>query len=403
MTIFRKPLSLYAAFDRYPSCKGAAIHIERFAGSLFDTVGCGLLYVLGDPDTPAFQQEANSQIVRFTDDVPNFLERTLAFGKQLHSIVGTYGENLKICHFRDPWSGVAILSQPNRRFVSVYEVNGLPSVELVHHYPLLAPSTRDKIAAVESFCLHNADQIVVPSHTIKHCLIARGVAQNKITVIPNGADIAAKRQKPPGAPDRYLIYFGGLQNWQGVDVLFKAFSYLQDFSDLHLVMCVSNRSRLVKHYQKLADKLEISAKIIWHYELDQEELAKWRDNALISVAPLKDCARNIEQGCCPLKILESMAAAIPVVSSTMPAVKEIIDNDVDGKLVYPDRPSELARSVRILLEYPELRVKLGNNARKKIKKEFSWEDSLGQLSDLYRGLLTSASWEAVFRDTETLS
>lgn len=400
MTIFRKPLSLYAAFDRYPSCKGAAIHIERFAGRLFDTVGDGLLYVLGDPDTPAFQQEAHSQIVRFTDAVPNFLQRTLAFGRQLHSIVGQYGDNLKICHFRDPWSGVAILSQPDRRFFSVYEVNGLPSVELIHHYPMLAPSTRDKIATVENFCLSNSDQIVVPSHTIKHCLTERGIAQQKITVIPNGADIAVKQQKPPGAPQHYLIYFGGLQNWQGLDILFKAFSYLQDFPDLHLVVCVSNRSRLIKLYRKLADKLEIATRIIWQYELGQEDLAKWRDNALVSVAPLKDCARNIEQGCCPFKILESMAAGIAVVSSNMPAVREIIDDDVDGKLVYPDRPSELARSLRILLEYPELRVKLGNNAKEKIKNRFSWDKSLSQLDDLYRGLLRgNAAKEPTFSET----
>ena len=42
------PRSIYACFDRFPTCKGASTHSARFAPCLFDYTGGGLLYCLGD-------------------------------------------------------------------------------------------------------------------------------------------------------------------------------------------------------------------------------------------------------------------------------------------------------------------------------------------------------------------
>ncbi|NJL34606.1 MAG: glycosyltransferase, partial [Chloroflexaceae bacterium] len=144
-----------------------------------------------------------------------------------------------------------------------------------------------------------------------------GVAPENITVIPNGADILPTPPRPIHAPPRYLIYFGALQPWQGVDVLLRAFALLADYTDLWLVMCISNPPRSARDYRKLADKLGISDRMLWLFELPQDELAPWRAHALLSVAPLTESVRNVEQGCCPLKILESMAAGVPLISGAI--------------------------------------------------------------------------------------
>ena len=52
-----------------------------------------------------------------------------------------------------------------------------------------------------------------------------------------------KTEKPVDAPDKYLLYFGALQSWQGVDVLLRSFARLRDLEDLYLVICASNYSR----------------------------------------------------------------------------------------------------------------------------------------------------------------
>lgn len=381
------PLALYAAFDRFPSTKGAAVHIDRFARTLFDTLGGGQLCVLGDDELAPLQREEHVTIRRFAVREPNLLRRAMAYGRWLEGVVRTQGEALRIAHFRDPWSGVPILRSLPPSCATVYEVNGLPSVELPAAFGELSPQTLEKLRRTEQFCLEAADHIVTPSHTIAGNLIERGVDGQNITVIPNGADPLERSALPPGAPRRYLLYFGAVQPWQGVDTLLRAFARLLDLPDLSLVICASVAPSRTKGYRKLARGLGLGDRVLWHHGLSQGELAPWRDNALVSLAPLSDCDRNLAQGCSPLKVLESMAAGVAVIASDLPPVRELVEDGVHGRLVPPDRPAELARAIRILLEYPELREQMGRAARLRVIGNFTWEHATGQLKDLYRELL----------------
>jgi glycosyltransferase involved in cell wall biosynthesis len=381
--------SLYAAFDRFPTRKGAAVHIARFAPALFDHAGSGILYVLGGDGDPLHQLEGNAEIVRHPGGEPNFLERAAGFARRLVSLLDEAAPALEIVHFRDPWSGAPILTHP-ASFRTVYEVNGLPSIELPYLFPSIAPRTRAKIEAMERFCLERADRIVTPSKTTRDLLVSRGVRQRKITVIPNGADAPALPvRRPSGAPAKYVIYVGALQPWQGTDTLVRAMARLADL-DLSLVICASNRSRHSKRIERLAEKLELGPRVVWHHALEPPELIPWLAHALASVAPLRDCDRNAIQGCSPLKVLESMAAGTPVVASDLPPVREIVDDGIDGVLVPADRPAALARAIRILHDYPEHARRIGDAARAKAARSFDWQQSLQLLKKVYDGLGASA-------------
>lgn len=384
-TLLRPPESLYAAFDRFPTRKGASTHIARFAPALFRHAGGGLLYVLGDASMPARQLEGEIEIVRFRREVPNFLERAEAYGHELARVVEAARPSLRIAHFRDPWSGPPLVAR-DRSWSAVYEVNALPSIELPNAFPRVAPRTLAKIRAVELHCLDACDAIVTPSQTTAAMLGRLGADRSKISVIPNGADPVAQQSRPFDAPDRYVIYFGAMQRWQGVDTLLHAFARLADLDDLRLVLCGSARSRDARRLESLAAKLGIAGRTVWHYELHDAELRPWVANAELSVAPLRECARNVEQGCAPLKIVESMAAGVPVVASNLPPVREIVTDGVEGRLVAADRPAELARAIRVLLAYPHLRAAMSAAARRRVESSLTWDRSIAQLSSLYERL-----------------
>ncbi|HYI08299.1 MAG TPA: glycosyltransferase family 4 protein [Thermoanaerobaculia bacterium] len=379
--------SLYAAFDRFPSRKGAAIHIDRFARTLFDTLDGGALLVLGGGDLPAHQVEGPIEIARFPREVPNFLERALLFGDWIARAVDRLEPSLEICHFRDPWAGTAIALRPRRRYAAVYEVNALPSIELPSLFPLLGPRTLEKIRRIEMDCCAAADLIVTPSHTTAGLLGSLGVAPDKIAVIPNGADPDSSAPRPAGAPEVYILYFGAAQSWQGIDTLLRAFARLADFAPLRLVLCASRDSKSWRGYERLAVKLGVADRILWRFALEEPELAGWRRHALVSVAPLTDSPRNAVQGCAPLKILESMASGTAVVASDLPSVRELIRDHEDGWLVHPDRPAELARAIRILLEHPDRARELGEHARHTIEERFTWSRSTAALRRAYLDLL----------------
>jgi glycosyltransferase involved in cell wall biosynthesis len=347
------------------------------------------LYVLGDASLPVhqYQPHDSSEILRFARPVENFLERALGYGAYLERILAEASGELQIVQFRDPWGGVPLLSRPHR-YASVYEVNALPSIELPHAFPGIAPRTLEKLRADERFCLEQCDVIVTPSHTTAKLIETLGIARNKLHVIPNGADIPRTQThaRPSSAPEHYLIYFGAMQSWQGIDTLLRAFSRLADLESLQLIMCGSRRSREARRAERFADKLGLTPRMQWHWQLSAAELTPWVAHADLSIAPLRECARNVVQGCAPLKILESMACGVPVIASDLPPVRELLCDGREGRLIAPDRPAELARAIRVLMAYPEQRKTLGARARERVAQEFTWDAALMQLRALYRAI-----------------
>jgi glycosyltransferase involved in cell wall biosynthesis len=381
---------LYAAFDRFPSRKGSAVHIDRFARALFEQAGGGLLYVLGGDDLPAYQREGDVEIVRYVRAAEHVLERAAGYGERLASLLERL-PGLELAHFRDPWGGAPIVDHPKRRYTAVYEVNGLPSIELPCLYPAIPPAILERVHGLEQRCLQRADVVITPSDVTAARIAERGITAQ---VIRNGADVPAQAAPPPDGPERYLLYFGALQPWQGVDTALRAFARLKDLEDLHLVLCASVHQRRAKAYRKFAEKLEVADRVHWHFALPEPELARWREHALLSLAPLKDCSRNVVQGCAPLKILESMASGTPVIASDLPVVRELMTDGEHGRLVAPDRPGELARAIRVVLDFPGRRARMGEAAQTHVAQHLSWERSVGQLREVYAAHGLQADWIA---------
>jgi len=376
--------ALYAAFDLFPGAKGAATHISSMAKFLFEKYDGGLLLTLGSREFAAHEREGRVEIERFSALIPNYLERAEHFSQFVSERVAQLGD-LEVAHYRDIWSALGILN-PQRAYKTLFEVNGLPSIELPYRYPSLPASTLAKIREIETYCLAQSDHLIVPSEVIRGHLIGRGVEAEKIDVVTNAANVTPNYEPFPGLPEYYILYFGAVQPWQGVDTLLKAFALLRDIEGLRLVMCCAGKEKQARPYIKLAEKLDIADKIVWEFRVGKSQLNTIISQAQLSVAPLRECARNIEQGCSPLKIFESMACGTAVVASQLPVTEEILENNVSGKLVRPDRPQELSRAIRLLLEYPQRRQMIADAGRELIQNTYNWDQIKQQMFHLYERL-----------------
>jgi glycosyltransferase involved in cell wall biosynthesis len=376
----------YFAFDRFPSSKGSAVHIGHMAAELFACFGGGLLGVLGGGGLPRYQWDDGVEVARFDERIPNLIDRAEAYSAWVAAHLAPHLASLRVCHVRDPWSALPAVTAEGRRYAVVYEVNGLPSIELAHTRPLAAPAALAAIAELEDFCLARSDAVVAPSGRIAAALRRRGVPADRIHVVPNGADVRPGGSRPPDAPKRYIVYVGALQPWQGLDVLLRAFGRLADLTGLRLVICSSVPERRARPLRRLAERLGVDGRIDWHFTLPHAEVAGWLAGAEVSVAPLTGCARNVVQGCAPLKILESMAAGTPVIASDLPAVRELMADGVHGRLVPADRPAELARAIRVLLEYPDAARAMGVRGRQRVSEEFSWAATRAKMAAIYRSI-----------------
>src|SRR5690349_12385104 len=133
------PNVVYVVFDRFPAPKGAAVHIAAFARILGAAFGPVELITIGDD--PALLQAGNSSAVLPAPLLPNIthtplpapgrtvIDRAMAF--RSHFGAWRRGRKFPIVHFRSIFEGY-----PLARFKSqvcdklVFEVNGLPSIEL---------------------------------------------------------------------------------------------------------------------------------------------------------------------------------------------------------------------------------------------------------------------------------
>jgi glycosyltransferase involved in cell wall biosynthesis len=185
-----KPKILYTAFDVVPSPKGASTHITYFVRGLIEAGYDLTLITAGDSNLPERETYFGATILRApAGDEPNFLKRALAFGDYVLAHVAE-ANPYPVAHVRSIWSGFP-LAEARERFGYrlLYEVNGLPSIEMKYHYPALrGTAVLDKIREQEIATLHLADAIICPSNVTAAYMTSLGIPPHKITIIPNGID-----------------------------------------------------------------------------------------------------------------------------------------------------------------------------------------------------------------------
>jgi glycosyltransferase involved in cell wall biosynthesis len=92
----------------------------------------------------------------------------------------------------------------------------------------------------------------------------------------------------------------------------------------------------------------------------------------------------------PVSILEAMGAALPVVTTPVGAIPELVIGDENGILVPPGSVSALAMALAELVRNPDLRIRLGANARDRVEQHFRIEVVAERFVTIYRALASAA-------------
>ena len=104
------------------------------------------------------------------------------------------------------------------------------------------------------------------------------------------------------------------------------------------------------------------------------------------------CCSAFEGG--PLSVMEYMDAALPVVASDVGGLPEMVEDEVTGILVPPRDPAAIARALTRLLGDPELRSRMGVEARARRERDYDIDSWARALESLYRRLLGSEAQQA---------
>jgi glycosyltransferase involved in cell wall biosynthesis len=318
------PRVLYTAFDVVPSPKGASTHILHFLRGLVNSQFDVHLFTPSDGILPSDDTIEGARVTRVPQNLEdNFLARAVHFGRAVLAHVAIV-QAYDIVHYRSLWGGFQLAQNKTRfGYKTIFEVNGLPSVELKYHYPGLEPELMSKIKEQELATLHLSDAMICPSRVTRDYLASLGLDRKTVTVIPNG--VSPSDFSPSPLPCRegrtpVMLYIGTLADWQGLDILIKALPIILEKQNMQLKIVGRGRSRQRKMLAKQVRKLGLEEHVNVQPPVPHHEVPALITEADICIAPLGLNDRNVTQGACPIKVLEYMAAGRPLLSSNMPIV-----------------------------------------------------------------------------------
>jgi glycosyltransferase involved in cell wall biosynthesis len=390
------PKIAYISFDIVPAPKGAAIHIVAFSMALAAAFGDIQLVTVSPTTKSIDSNEIHPQVMQTMLPAlgENLIERILHFRHLLR--VWLQGRRFEIVHIRSIYEGF-VIAVNKKQYCDrlIFEVNGLPSVELKYRYPAVAddPELLHKLHSQEQICLEAADLIVTPSSVTAKYLQSRGVPANKIQVVPNGVNLnvftyclenrnntqSAFSNLACVAPDLQpesvlqMLYFGTLSSWQGVNLAIEALELVSRDLPACLTIIGQAREYQIKRLKQLALKLGIADKLTILEPMSQKHLVEHIHASDVILAPLTPNDRNLVQGCCPLKILEGMATGIPVIASDLPVVRELGEDGVHFLLVKPGSAKAIKDAVLRLRNDRELITQLAANAQRRIAEYYTWK------------------------------
>jgi len=199
---------------------------------------------------------------------------------------------------------------------------------------------------------------------------------NRIDVSPNGANAKLFRPGVPkreGLPPRYVLFFGQMAPWQGIEVLIEAFGLPEWPEGVDLVF-VGDGVRRPAVEEAVA---ESGGRIHYLGRLPYAELPAVIGHCVASTSPQFTVERG-DEGFSALKLYESMACGVPVIGSDYPGVGDVIRRNDSGLVVAPGDARELALAAARIADDPEAAAQMGRRGREAIEREASWEARAAQ-------------------------
>ena len=204
------------------------------------------------------------------------------------------------------------------------------------------------------------------------------VPREMMTCVYNGIDTETFRPMPDVAEAENTILFNtnSEDRNKGAIYLFEALHLLAEQNVPFHLLIVDNDRKSLKLAPEMVRKYNLSTRVTFIGRVSTEELLRLYNKATILTSP------SLYEGF-GLPAAEAMSCEKAVLATTAPAFPEFIDHGKTGWLVPPADPPALAEGIRMLLESPDLRRRLGKAGRQSIVANFNWRKNAEEVLQVY--------------------
>lgn len=260
---------------------------------------------------------------------------------------------------------------------------GVKSIITTRHYAYYRKE-RSLVNWIERKTAVFNDNSIAISNAVKEYMVNREKYEpDRITMIYNSVDLglfdSGDRNVIPRNNNFLIGSVGRLHPSKGYDTLLKSMpQVIEKFPQVKLMIAGNGTEK--DHLEKLCTQLYISDKVIFLGRKTPEEIRN-----LLREINLFVLASNWEGF--GLAAVEAMASGIPVVTTKVGGLPEIVEDGRTGFLVPPDQPHTLAERIIYLLKNRNLSIEMGREGRKRVETLFSLNNMIMKLESLYRELL----------------
>jgi glycosyltransferase involved in cell wall biosynthesis len=219
--------------------------------------------------------------------------------------------------------------------------------------------------------LRRAAAIVVPSAYLADIATRWGLERGRIRVLPNPAPPPADVEPEPHEPGTF-VFVGRLTQQKALQVAIEAIARTPA-ARLVIVGDGPERDRL----ERAAASSGAADRIAFLGSRTRDEVLRLVAGA--EAALLSSAWENL-----PHAAVEALSVGVPVVSTAVGGVPEVVRDGDNGLLVPPGRPDALAAAVRRILDEPGLRSRLAARARTSVD-ELGRDDIYSKLEDILAG------------------
>lgn len=209
-----------------------------------------------------------------------------------------------------------------------------------------------------------------------------GVPASRIAVVRCGVSFAIRDKVAMPQRERYRIgTLGRLVEKKGVDDLLRALALLRGQA-WQWELSIAGDGPLRGALEALATELGIRAQVRFEGAMEHAAVGVWMQSLDVFALACKADARGDKDGI-PVVLMEAMSQRVPVVSTRLSGIPELVIHDRTGLLAPPADPEALAVQLRHMLDDVELRERLVEAGVQHVQLEFGQAVNLDRLMQYF--------------------
>lgn len=264
--------------------------------------------------------------------------------------------------------GVALLARGRSSLPVVYDAHTTLESELPDSGMLPGRAFKRMLGGwLDGLLVPRADAVTCVNESLVAALARMRPGASPPTTVPNGVDVRAfppSRPRPRGA--RTLVFAGNLAGYQGIESMLHSFKRIADAERGVRLRIVTSTEADLGPYDTVVDTLGIRDRLE-HLRVPFDEIPSLLVDSDVALHPRLPCAGT------PLKLLNYMAAGLPIVSFAGSA--HGLRNGHNATIVPDGDVEAFATATLDLVRDPARAAAMGRNGRVTVTEEYDWDSS----------------------------